>query len=102
MVKRFKCEADYAPKYNTGTADHIAFSMWVSTLVCFVGVFWLPALYAYPLIWFYYAPFKELVIDRKKQKHQPKEFVKAQILERTSGFVIMLPAVLAVLIKWFL
>ena len=84
---------------NPSTIEHVATSMVIALFVCFLGMISEQALILYPVSWVLYSPFKEFVLDRKKQAGDLKSNVYAQVIERSVGFVLALPLIAVCILK---
>ena len=93
QLRRIKIVKDYQGinTKHVGTIEHIGTSTIYSLLVILIATLnpWL-LLLELP-VWGLYSLFKELVLDRKKNQGQPSWGTWAQVLERSSGFVVTIP-----------
>jgi len=89
----FECHRLYykGEPREPSTTEHIASGMVFALVIILFGCVSLYCLLAYPLVWGYYAPFVEFVLDKEKNKGRPVGEVWAQVLERSAGFVLAMP-----------
>ena len=94
QLRRFSCIQQYQGANDnpaTSTLEHIGSSC-MFALLPNIAITYSPWFAFITLcLWIYYAPFKEFVLDRHKNAGSPKALVYAQVLERSSGFVVCLP-----------
>ena len=84
----FGCVKKYqGQRYNSSTIEHIASGAFFGLVISDLGFLNVWILLAFPLAWGYYAFFKELYLDRFKNKVHIQGNVWAQIIERSTGFV---------------
>lgn len=99
QIRKIDCVSDYqGPVANSSVIEHIATSLVYSTLISWASMICVWASIMIVPAWFFYAPFREFYTDRFKNKGKPKSHVWAQIIERSTGFVVGLPFLVATII----
>lgn len=93
LRKTFKSVRMYQGACTNGSAtvEHIATGFVYGLMICLLGTICKWALFIYIPLWIVYSPFKELYLDRHKNKGRPFSEVIAQMLERSTGLVCSLP-----------
>jgi len=97
---------------DSSTIEHIAtgsvYSLstsWLSMLWICLHIpygLWIIPLIGQLIIWFFYSVYRELIVDRYKNKGKPKGHIIAQIIERSAGFVMALPMTLITILTGIL
>ena len=104
ILRKFQCVIDYqgSNTRSAATIEHIASGIVFTLTWSIAGIIWKPMLWFVPVIWFFYAPVTEIVLDTWIRHKNPSWLAPktlAQIIERSSGFVFALPFYV---VAWFL
>lgn len=106
LISKFKCVREYnnGNTRSNATYEHVYAGFMYSMLFCYLSLASKAMILGIPIMFFLHVILKEVIMDKKKREAKPKEIqdrdFKAQLIERSTGFVLAIPFIIGTFILW--